>query len=162
LALQCTLGMEVMGLELTHLQKAAWPVAEIWLVENETNLYMLPPRPGALAICSMGKALDLLAGIPLLQRARLLYWGDLDETGLYLLARCRQFYPHTESILMDAETIRAHEAEMETLAQPTKKQPPALLQPHELAAFELLQAANARLEQEKLHLLYIQHQIAKR
>lgn len=162
LSQQYTLGMEAMGIPLEYLRQVEWAVAEIWLVENETNLYMLPPRPGGLALCSMGKALDLLAGIPLLQKTRLLYWGDLDETGLALLSRCRSMYPHTDSVLMDAVTVQAHTAEMEIQPNPFKKQAPEQLQPHELAAFELLKEANARLEQEKLQQLYVQQTIQQR
>ncbi|WP_164714102.1 Wadjet anti-phage system protein JetD domain-containing protein [Chitinophaga rhizosphaerae] len=147
--------MEIIGLSQESLQRMHWPVSEIWIVENETTLYMLPPRPGAIAVCSKGFALTGLADIPMLHRASLYYWGDMDEAGYNMLSMFRAQYPHTRSILMDEQCFDLHEQEVERLTEKYKKTPPTHLTPAEVGAYNRLMPVQGRIEQEKLRLSYI-------
>jgi hypothetical protein len=67
-----------------------WDIRRVILVENETNLYLLPAMPFTLAVFSSGKALHLLGEIGLFGALALYYWGDLDEEGFIMLN-----YDHT-------------------------------------------------------------------
>lgn len=162
LATELGFNMDVLALSPNALRKMDWPVQELWLVENETALYMLPPRPSALAIYSRGKALDLLSDIPFFHRARLHYWGDMDEEGYYMLARCRKLYPHVKSICMS-------EMDFQAIGHLVTRQPalysakhPEELHPEELRAFQQLRELNGRIEQEQLPQQYLHIRIETR
>jgi hypothetical protein len=141
---------EVAGITAEVLRQAAWPMTEIWLVENETALYMLPARAQALALCSHGYALAQLANIPLFQKTPLFYWGDMDEDGFALLHQCRLLYPHTQSRFMDAATLDAHLPELHTQPAVYKRLSFPTLTPEEQAAYERLLTVNGRVEQERV------------
>ena len=75
--------------------------------------------------------------------------GDIDVDGFEILAALRGVFPHVESVLMDEETLNAHEDYWGTgngrrPAQPTN------LAPHEAAAFVRCAEGNLRLEQERI------------
>ncbi len=79
LATRYTAVFDVLALPLVKLQEATWDIREVWLVENETNLYLLESRQNALAIFAQGYALHHLKEITFLRKApHLFYWGDLD------------------------------------------------------------------------------------
>ncbi|RXK83670.1 Wadjet anti-phage system protein JetD domain-containing protein [Filimonas effusa] len=161
LAEMYTHGMEVLGLSPDGMRKLSWELDAVCVVENETNLYLLPQTSGMLAVCGWGKALSLLRQIPLLNRTRLFYWGDLDEDGFLMLNNFRELYPHVQSLLMDEKAVLAHEREM--LKQPAVYQNrllPFLTLP-ERAAYQKLAAVNGRIEQEKLQQKYLQDTLAE-
>lgn len=148
-------GIEILGLTTETLQSAEWEVKEVWLVENETNLYLMPERKNAIVIFSSGYALALLKGINILQNRRLFYWGDLDEDGFKMLGLMRKYYAHVKSVFMDIKTVNAHIDGITT--QPAKYgvKNIELLTSEEIEAFELLLLKNGRLEQEKLDQKYV-------
>lgn len=160
LALQYSDGMDVLAATVENLQIRSWQLNEIWLVENETTLYMLPQRTEALAIWSRGKAIELLAGIPWFNNATIYYWGDMDEDGFSILQQCRKLYPHVKSIFMDADCLQYHFQELDK--QPAKYKEPSynLLTPEEMAALEILFEKNGRIEQEKISHTYVLQKIA--
>ena len=145
-------GHVLTALPVEGLKRLAWSVGEVWLVENETNLHLLPQRSGAIAVFGFGKALSLLKDVSLFHRTRLFYWGDLDEDGFRMLATFRSMYPHAISFCMDPETVAAHQAEM--VDQPQRYRPviPPGLTSDELDAFEQLRFSNGRIEQERIRL----------
>lgn len=155
LANQYTSGIEILSVPVTNLQNSSWDVREVWVVENETNLYLLPKRKDALVIFSKGYALHDLINIPLFQKVRLFYWGDLDEDGFIMLHQFRQYYPHVQSVLMDVDTATFHLEEM--VKQPFRLQQNHLqLTPSEEGAYHLLLQRSGRIEQEKLKQDYMQ------
>ncbi|MGE7777787.1 Wadjet anti-phage system protein JetD domain-containing protein [Chitinophaga sp. NPDC101104] len=147
--------MEVIGLSRESLQRMDWPIQEIWVVENETTLFMLPPRPNAIAICSEGYAIRGLSEIPMLHYTTLYYWSDMDEDGYNMLGIFRKDYTHAKSVFMDSATFEIHEQEVERLPGKYKKAPPVNLTQAELTAFNRLMLMQGRIEQEKLKLSYI-------
>lgn len=145
-------GHVLTALPVDGMRRLSWSVEEVWLVENETNLHLLPQRSGAIAVFGFGKALSLLKDIPLFQRSRLFYWGDLDEDGFLMLSSFRAMYPHAISFCMDLETVAAHQEEM--VDQPQRYRPgiPEGLTLAEVDAFERLRDFNGRIEQERIRL----------
>jgi hypothetical protein len=148
-------GMGVFGVAAGYLAGATWSVRRIILVENETNLHLLPLMPGSFGLCSAGKALALLGDIGLFATAEIYYWGDLDEEGFVMLNAMRALYGHVRSLFMDMETVTAHEKEI--LPQPVayRLRPLPLLTASEQAAYLTMAGVNGRIEQEKLRQDYI-------
>jgi hypothetical protein len=149
-------GMEVMGVTPEGLRKLSWEIEAICMVENETNLHLLPQVKGMMAVWSRGKALSLLKEVPLLQQTKLFYWGDLDDEGFHMLNSFRQHYPHTQSLLMDQATVNFHFTEMKTQSLPYRKMQLPFLLTEEQTAYNTLSAVNGRIEQEQLQQEYIQ------
>jgi hypothetical protein len=158
LAKTYSIDLEVMGISLSGLQGLDINVKEIWLVENETNLYLVPKRKNALAICSRGFAVNLLKDIPLFEKVKLFYWGDLDMHGFTILHQCRAIYHHVTSVMMDVETITFHWSEYQLIDTKIISSNLPLLHPNEMKAFEILYP-HGRIEQEKLNQQYIHHYI---
>ncbi len=155
LAYQNTQGMEVLGITPENLRNRNWEITELWMVENETALFMLPERRHSLAICSRGKAVELLRDVTWLNNVKVYYWGDMDEDGYAMLRQCRKLYPHAVSVLMDINALQFHSAEIGK--QPAKYRYPNLseLTLGEINALEKLFEINGRLEQESLSHEYI-------
>ncbi len=150
-----TNGIAVMGLSVEDLRQLNWQPRAVWLVENETALYMLPATAGALAIWSRGKALSLLSDIPLFTNTALYYWGDLDEDGFAMLNDFRGLYPHVQSRFMDIACINVHLPYLDIQPRMYRKDKLDRLTREEHEAFDLLVQKNGRLEQEKLLQSYV-------
>lgn len=148
-------GHEVFGLSTVGLRAVDWEVEELWLVENETNLFLLPNRKGALVLFSKGHAVTQLFNIPLLGRTKLVYWGDLDEHGFIMLNSFRKNYNHAKSIFMDQNTVEYHRSEMLTQPEKYKIRSLEYLSIDENEAFQTLLSINGRIEQEKLNQRFI-------
>jgi len=155
LAEKYTANLNILGLPFTTLQKAKWDIPEIWLVENETNLYLLPERKNALAVFAKGYALHNLKAIPFFKEAQIYYWGDLDEDGYLMLEQFRYFYPHAISVLMDEKTVLFHIEQIKTIRYRYKR-PTLNLHPEELAGYLYLLQKQGRIEQEKLRQDFVQ------
>lgn len=160
LADKYTGGITLLSVPVNTLKTINWAAMEVWFVENETNLYLMPPRKNAVVIFSRGYALNELFDIPLLQQSSLLYWGDLDEDGFVMLDRIRRHYPHIKSVFMDALTLNIHSNEIGYQKEKYKHRLLEFLTPAEKAAYEILSATNGRLEQEKLYQEFVNEAIA--
>ncbi|GAB3020726.1 DUF3322 and DUF2220 domain-containing protein [Niabella terrae] len=161
LALDLMHGMEVVGITDETMQHVDWNIQEVWLVENETNLYLIPPRKNALAIFSRGYATHRLGNIPFFSRGRLLYWGDLDEDGYEMLNAMREYYPHLQSVFMDENTLRLHVGELGKQNAVYKTSVLPWLTEKERAAYHILKFQNGRLEQERIRQDYIADELLK-
>jgi hypothetical protein len=158
---QFTAGMDIFAVPPSYLQQQHWHPERILLVENETNLYLLPPVPRTLAICSFGKALHLLKSIPFFRHTQLYYWGDMDEAGFAMLQDIRQYFGHACSLFMDEDTLLHHRSEVETKTNRYKGKDLPLLHPHEKKAYEMLLQHNWWLEQEKLQQSFVQETLTR-
>lgn len=150
-----TAGIISLAISSEDLKKMDPQIDEVWLVENETNLYLLQQRENALGLVSRGNALHVLAEVPFFHKARLLYWGDLDEAGFRMLHQFRQLYPALESILMDEETLRFHQEGVHIIKTGIVKMELDLSE-SEMAAYNYLRQIKGRIEQEQLDQAFIQ------
>lgn len=83
--------------------------AGVIVVENKTTFLTLPTiLPGWLSILGNGNSVVICKRLPWLAGRPLLYWGDIDPAGLQILARLREHWPQTESVMMDRATLDAH------------------------------------------------------
>lgn len=113
------------GVHLLHLERDAlaaldWQPEEVLIVENQQTGWALESRQETVAIFGLGMAIERLAGISWLARARLTYWGDIDTHGFAILDRLRAHYPKARSLLMDETTLEEHLALAVTEPTPTR------------------------------------------
>ncbi len=129
------------------------------IVENDMNLFILPPFPRGIGIHGKGNAVILLERLKWLETNRILYWGDIDVDGFLILSRLRNLFPHVESVMMDHQTMQHHKKHF---GDGNNSTPPAPtnLTPEELAAFEYCSQHNRRLEQEKIPPAFVDQAIA--
>jgi hypothetical protein len=130
-----------------------WAPGLVIVCENLQCAYSFGDLPGAVLIAKQGYAVDVLARLPWLATARILYWGDLDTHGFAILNRFRSYFPEAESLLMDERTLRANEQLWAT--EPAQNtQSLSLLTANERAVLDGLRAGaygdRVRLEQERI------------
>lgn len=101
-------GLHDLELPVEQLAALHLPLRRAFMTENETNFLTFPMHPGSAILFGQGYALDRLAEIHWLHDRPLHYWGDIDTHGFAILARLRAHLPHTQSLLMDRETLLQH------------------------------------------------------
>jgi hypothetical protein len=154
----------VVGLPHVDVAEVTWPavglagvapgergITEVVVVENRACLSMVPARDGRIVVWGAGYgAGELLASIAWLARVPVVYWGDIDTHGLAILSGVRAAVPHTRSILMDTDTLRAHADRVGVEPTPRRDDLPDLTA-DEQALYRLLRTgAGTRVEQEHL------------
>ena len=134
------------------------PVRRVFFTENEVNFLAFPPVIGSLVIFGAGYGFEVLAEAHWLHGCRLFYWGDIDTHGFAILDQLRVRLPQVQSLLMDRDTLMAHQALWGEEPQPLQRELPRL-NPHEVALFDdlrehrlraQLEGVGVRLEQERV------------
>lgn len=82
--------------------------AAVVIVENLETGLALPDVANTVLVMKLGNAVSALCALPWLQRADVVYWGDIDSHGFAILDRARQAVPQIRSVLMDEATLLAH------------------------------------------------------
>lgn len=127
------------------------PAARVFITENEVNYLAFPPVAGSIVLFGAGYGWETLASAAWLERARVLYWGDIDTHGFAILDQLRTRYPHVESFLMDERTLLAHRPAWGSETKPIRHVLPHL-HPAEQEVYDLLRRdalyPALRLEQE--------------
>ena len=123
--------------------------------------YLAFPLAGdAIAVFGDGYAVNVLARLGWLAALDLTYWGDLDTHGFAILNRLRHRFPHARSILMDRDTLLAHQSQWVTEKTPTKAALD-LLTPAEQDLYQDLVDGTfgpaVRLEQERVGFASLEH-----
>lgn len=126
-----------------------WAGHTVLIVENKMTFLTLPALSDTLVIYGGGNAAALLTALPWLAQSRLFYWGDLDVHGFHILARFRQAFPQTQSVLMDATLLDLF-AIYRVSASATTYENTTGLTSEEQAAYALLKQQRTLLEQEKI------------
>ncbi|GIJ30366.1 hypothetical protein Vqi01_55280 [Micromonospora qiuiae] len=137
-------------------------VARVLVVENETTYLALPSMPDTVAVFGGGYAVRALAPLTWLHERKLSYWGDIDTHGFAILDRLRQVFPHTTSMLMDAETLLRHREHWGREATPVAAEL-AHLTPAESQVYRDLVADRyapaLRLEQERIRFSVVERSL---
>lgn len=152
-------GMDDLSVPLSAFHALPCPCNNCLIAENKMNFLTLPPIPETIAIWSGGGFnVNYLKNIDWLSHTNCYYWGDLDAQGFQILHQFRSYYPRTAALMMDKATWK-------TFSHLAKSGTPALLQnlptlsPEEYSLYQILQAENLRLEQEKIPQQYASKQI---
>jgi hypothetical protein len=137
-------------------------VRELLVVENKLNALTAPLAPGRLILFGAGYGVhELLAAVPWCQHIPVRYWGDVDSHGFALLSAARAVVPHLTSVLMDSETLMAHQALWVPEDKPSTAQP-AHLTTDEAQCLQMLSQGpgHVRLEQELIRFDLVQQALA--
>lgn len=87
----------------------AHPVRAL-IVENEISYLSVPVPENSVVLWGRGFDVERSSSLSWLGEASIYYWGDLDSYGFAILNRVRAHLPDAVSVLMDRETLLAHEA----------------------------------------------------
>ncbi len=89
------------------------------IVENEITYLSAPVPPDSVVLWGKGYDVEEAASIHWLANLDVTYWGDIDTHGFSILNRVRAHLPHARSLLMDRETLLAHESHWGQETDPT-------------------------------------------
>ncbi len=148
-------GSSDQDITLTHNDFSALnlPVSKVFITENEINFLAFPYKPNAMLLFGAGYGFANIADAHWLQQRKLYYWGDIDTHGFAILNQFRTHFPHTESFLMDRQTLMDHKSLWGEESHPEKGEL-SQLTAEEYALYDDLKAdrftARLRLEQERI------------
>lgn len=132
------------------------------IVENEISYLSAPIPEGGVVVWGRGFDASAAGSLAWLaetaDRGEVLYWGDLDTHGFAILNRVRAQLPGVRSVLMDRETLFAHEARWGSEPSPTHARLPGLSEAERELYEDLVTERYApalRLEQERLDWSYV-------
>lgn len=138
-------------------------IARAYVIENEITYLAFPLPPDAIVIFGGGYAVQILQSLEWLAGLVLVYWGDLDTHGFAILNRLRRHFPNARSLLMDRDTLLAHQHQWITEPVPTTAALD-LLAPAEQDLYRALCAGvfgpAVRLEQERISFAAIAQALA--
>ncbi|MHB1121338.1 MAG: DUF3322 domain-containing protein [Ramlibacter sp.] len=98
------------ALDASSFASLGLPVRRVFITENETNFLAFPPAGDAIVIFGSGYGWDALARAQWLASCDLYYWGDIDTHGFAILDQLRSRFERVASLLMDRDTLMAHQA----------------------------------------------------
>lgn len=124
--------------------------SSVIVVENKMCFLTLPTIKGGIAVWGQGKAASLLHQTHWLQSTRVIYWGDMDDSGFGILSALRTEYPHVESMLMNISTWDAfqqlsHKGKIDSATSFTQH-----LFADEVAAWNKVRSHSQMIEQEQI------------
>ena len=150
LALQGLTDLAVPVLELARLRL---PVTTVFITENDINGLAFPSIAKSMVIFGLGYGLQALNEISWLNEKAIYYWGDIDTHGFAMLDQMRQYFPHTESMLMNKKILLAHRQLWGEENKPISRNLD-YLRPQEMELYQEIinhsYAKNLRLEQERI------------
>lgn len=83
-------------------------ITRVVVVENLFSYLNFPAIEGTVAIWGKGMAILALARDLVLSEKEIFYWGDMDYSGFQILAKFREIYNQTRSILMDTNALELY------------------------------------------------------
>jgi hypothetical protein len=139
-------------------------VTRAYIVENEITYLAFPLAPDAIVIFGGGYAVSVLERLDWLVALDLAYWGDLDTHGFAILNRLRHRFPDVRSVLMDRETLLAHQSQWVPEPTPTRAALD-LLTPAEQNLYQALVTGAfgpaVRLEQERVNFAWLEQAVRR-
>src|ERR1051326_5068614 len=150
-SLRTTLGVPFgdVALPSEEFQNLGWNNLRVVVSENKMTFLTLPCMARTIGVWGAGNAAALLHSVSWLAYCELFYWGDVDAHGFEILARLREAFPRTKSIMMDAATmIRFRDLCVAGVVSNAQIRPQ--LTSTEEKAHQLVRSSNLRLEQERI------------
>jgi len=147
-------GIDDISLSLDSLSKLKLNCKIVIVVENLMNFLTVPSTKDAIGIWGRGFGIENLKYIKQLESKVIFYWSDLDTHGMQMLSQMRSYFPQTQSILMDFETLNAFRNYW-VKGKPTNVMKLPHLNEDESKLFDHLSLNSIRLEQERIPQNYI-------
>ncbi|MDR2191511.1 MAG: DUF2220 family protein [Endomicrobium sp.] len=147
-------GIDDLSVPVSRFEKLNLPVKKVFVVENKMNVLTFPIINETIVIFGKGYTVENLKNTAWFKDIELLYWGDLDTQGFEILSQFRNYFPNTNSFLMDEATFKQFENE-KGKGTSNKISTTLNLTNEEQKLYELLKLNNWRLEQEKIPLEYV-------
>lgn len=142
-----------LGMRPTELAELSIQPRTAIVVENEiTYLSVDVPKDG-LVLWGKGFDVDKVGRLPWLIYIKVLYWGDIDTHGFAILDRLRAWLPQTRSVMMDRETLMAHQDRWVSEERPASSSLTRLTRAEQDLFADLVTDAlgeRVRLEQERV------------
>ena len=146
-------GLTDLTVPAQELARLRLPVTTVFITENDINGLAFPVVAQSMVIFGLGYGLQTLKEIGWLNDKTIYYWGDIDSHGFAMLDQIRHYFPHTESLLMNKETLLAHQPLWGEEHSPTSRDLHHL-RPHEMELYQKIihhrYRKNLRLEQERI------------
>lgn len=134
----------------------------VFITENDVNGLAFPDFPQAMVVFGLGYSVDLLQSASWLAGTQIHYWGDIDTHGFAMLDRLRSAFPTARSLLMNRETLMAHQP-LWVREQTPSRATLSRLGPDEQALFDDLVndrlGENVRLEQERVSYAFLERRL---
>ena len=152
--LDWTYGIRVDDLSLPvrqvgHLLEHHIKPRKVIIVENLINFLTLPKTPNSVGLFGGGFAIHLLREVHWLTQCEVIYWGDMDAHGFEILSDLRGLFPHTVSVMMDAETLTTY-SEYVVKGVSSRSERFVNLTADEAKLVQMITEQNLRLEQERI------------
>lgn len=132
--------------------------SHVIITENEINYLSLPELSNAIALFGSGYGLRILGGVEWLRQREVFYWGDIDTHGFAILDELRANLPEVKSLLMDSDTLLAHESFWTNESKPANRVLPRLSESETTLYRALVEnrfGAGVRLEQERIDYQFV-------
>lgn len=143
-----------LGWRVEELARLRVGVQAVVIVENLVTYLSWPVPSEGVVVWGSGYAAGALLRVPFVRDApQVVYSGDLDTHGFAILSLLRGGVPQVESVLMDRETLLAHEDRWGQESAPTRARLEYLTAPESSLYRDLVEdvyAPSLRLEQERL------------
>jgi hypothetical protein len=155
-------GLTDLVVPAAELARLRLPVTTVFITENDINGLAFPGIAKGMVIFGLGYGLQVLNEISWLNDKAIYYWGDIDTHGFAMLDQMRQYFPHTESLLMDKETLLAHRQLWGEEGKPTSRDLDGL-RPQEMELYQEIinhsYVKNLRLEQERIGINWVKEML---
>ncbi|RUM94017.1 MAG: hypothetical protein DSZ28_05380, partial [Thiothrix sp.] len=99
-------GLDDLSLPLSQFHKLNPNCTHVFITENKINGLSFPAQPQSMVIFGLGYGISMLKQASWFAQKELFYWGDIDTHGFAILSQLRGYFPHTQSLLMDQETLQ--------------------------------------------------------
>jgi hypothetical protein len=157
-------GLTDLAVPATEMARLRLPVTTVFITENDINGLAFPGIAKSMVIFGLGYGLQVLKEISWLNDKTIYYWGDIDTHGFAMLDQVRHYFPHTESFLMDHETLLAHRQLWGEEGKPTSRDLDGL-RPKEMELYQKIinhsYGKNLRLEQERIGINWLNAALSK-
>ena len=157
-------GLTDLAVPALELARLRLPVTTVFITENDINGLAFPCVAKSMVIFGLGYGLQTLNEISWLNDKTIYYWGDIDTHGFAMLNQVRQYFPLTESLLMNKETLLAHRQLWGEENKPTSRDLD-YLRPQEMELYQEIidncYGENLRLEQERIGINWLKATLSK-
>jgi len=147
-------GLRDISAPIQELRAIELPAKRLYVVENLQTGLAFGEQQGSVVVMGLGYGVTMLAGIPWVENATCIYWGDLDTHGFAILNQARAVLKRIESILMDEHTLLRYRELWVTEREQCSSGDLPLLTTAERTVYRGLKdqrwGLNVRLEQERI------------